>query len=91
MNPKDILIDNRQNNQDNDPAKLRQQHQQAQLRISIENIVDEIRKEKDPYIIHRLEQKLRHLAVSLTDEDKKVLSVDELIQNIRDSKRYKKI
>jgi hypothetical protein len=91
INSKDILAYNKQNTQDNDPVKLRQQHQQNQLRITIENTVDEIRREKDTYIIHRLEQRLRHLASGLSDQDKKVFSVDELIQNIRDSKKYKKI
>jgi hypothetical protein len=91
INVRDILSSNKQNNQDNDPVKIRQQQQQSQLRLTIENTVDQIRMEKDPYVIHRLEQKLRHLAVNLTDADKKVLSVDELIQNIRDSKKYKKI
>jgi hypothetical protein len=91
INTRDILASNKQHSKENNPAVLRKQQYQMELRTKIENLVDEIKRERNEFINHRLEAKLKHLASLLTNEDKTVLSVDELIESIRESKRYKKI
>lgn len=87
INPREILVENRQNQETNNPMARYEQAQQNYLRSQIEGIVEEMKKERDEYVALRLEAKLRSLATQLTEEDRKTLSVDELLVNIKEYRR----
>lgn len=57
--------------------------EQAYLRSEVDRVVNALSQEKDQFIAARLEHKLKFLESQLCDEDKKILSADELIQDIR--------
>lgn len=88
INPRDILADNKVNQELNSPTVRYEQAEQQMLRSSIELLVEDIKKERDDYVIHRLEGKLRALAGQLNEKDKQILSVDELLLNLRE---YRKV
>lgn len=87
INPREILVENRQNQETNNPIARYEQAQQSYFRSQIEAIVEEMKKERDEYVALRLEAKLRSLATQLTEEDRKTLSVDELLMNIKEYRR----
>jgi hypothetical protein len=88
ISPKDVLCDNI-TNQTSAGTTLDQYDtmQQQQLRASIETIVEQIRQERDDYVIQILEGRLKVLARQLTEQDRQVLSVDSLIDRLREQRR----
>jgi hypothetical protein len=84
INSRDILSENIINIQNNKPLDVFERNEQQYLRTQIENLIEEIKSEKDEYIASNLENKLRMLANRLNDSDKAILSVDELINNLKD-------
>lgn len=87
INARDILIENRKSQETSNPVSRYDQMQQQHLRQQIEVIVEDMKKERDEYVVSRLESKLRSLASQLTEEDRKTLSVDELLVNLREYRR----
>lgn len=84
INSRDILSENLVNIQNNKPLDVFDRNEQQYLRSQIENLIEEIKSERDEYIASNLENKLRMLANRLNDSDKAILSVDELINNLKD-------
>jgi hypothetical protein len=87
INSRDILLENSRSQKTENPVSRYDQLNQIRVRSQIESIVEEIKKERDDYVVMRLEAKLRSLATELTDEDRKTLSVDELMVNLREHRR----
>jgi uncharacterized protein (UPF0371 family) len=85
-----VLIDNKVNQEINNPVVLYNSARQNHYRNLIEVLVDELKRERDTFIVQRLEQKIRSISMDLTDEDRKILSVDDLLLKLRDdrSKRH---
>jgi hypothetical protein len=90
INSKMVLIDNKVNQEINNPVVLYNSARQNHYRNLIEVLVDELKRERDTFIVQRLEQKIRSISMDLTDEDRKILSVDDLLLKLRDdrSKRH---
>jgi hypothetical protein len=84
INSRDILSENIVNIQNNKPLDVFERNEQQYLRSQIENLIEEIKLERDEYIASNLENKLRMLANRLNDSDKAILAVDELINNLKD-------
>lgn len=87
INSRDVLIDNKANQVINSPQAKYEQNNQAKLRDHIEFLVEDLRKERDPYVASSLEGKLRFLASELSEEDRRVLSVDDLLISLREQRR----
>jgi hypothetical protein len=65
--------------------------EQNYIRQEIVAIEEELSKTNDDFIILKLEQKLRSLNRSIVLEEGEVFSVDELINNVRESKRANRV
>lgn len=87
INNKDILSKNLLHAKDNNPETRMKNHQEQMLRSQVEDLVNRLQEEKDEFVAFKIESKLRLLADQLNDSDKKILSLDELITKIKDSKR----
>lgn len=87
INSREILIDNRVNKEDNNPIAVYERREQDYLRQQVEALVQQLVGEHDEYASMILERKLRLAASKLNETDKETLSMDELIANIKDSKR----
>jgi hypothetical protein len=87
INSRDIMISNKKVQEDNSPLALYKAREDKILRQKIETLVEDIKNEKDPYVIQLLETKLMNLASLLNQEDQQTLSVDDLIKNLRESRR----
>lgn len=87
INSREILIDNRVNKEDNNPLAVYERREQDYLRQQVEALVQQLVGEHDEYASMILERKLRLAASKLNETDKETLSMDELIANIKDSKR----
>lgn len=87
INSREILMDNRVNKEINDPMAVYERREQDYLRREVESLVEQLVNEHDEYASMILERKLRLTANKLNETDKETLSMDELIGNIKDSKR----
>lgn len=88
---KEVLIENKKVQDINDPTLLYNQQYQSRIRSDIEVIVEDLRQERDPYIALRLESKLKSLSYELTEEDRQILSVDDLLNKIRDERNKQSV
>lgn len=61
--------------------------EQQEIRNKIEDLYEELSNEKDDNIIQKLEQKLKTLNRELVLEDGEKISIDELINSVRDKRR----
>jgi hypothetical protein len=84
INSRDILSENTITIQNNKPIDVYDRNEQQYLRSQIENLIEEVKSERDEYVANNLENKLRMLANRLNDNDKAILSVDELINNLKE-------
>lgn len=87
INSREVLIDNKASQVINSPQAKYEQSYQERIRNNIEFIVEDLRKERDPYVASSLEGKLRFLASELTEEDRRVLSVDDLLISLREHRK----
>lgn len=87
ISSKDILIDNKTSLEINNPAQQYENNQQNFLRRSIESLIKELETEKNEYVGYKIENKLRVLAGQLSEDDRRTLSLDDLVNSIKDSKR----
>lgn len=95
INSREILMENRNMQEANTPMAQYETYIQEGLRTEIETLVNELHGVKDEYLAARMEHKLKSLASQLNERDRQVLSMDELLTNLREhrklntpSKRY---
>ena len=87
INPAEILRRN--------PNVLKQQQEKGaferymnqRTKNEIENIVRSLENETDEYVSRRLEYDLERAMAKLTEEDREVLAMDDLIQKLRDKRK----
>lgn len=84
---KDILSNNVLHAKENNPETRRINYQQQAIRTQVEELVNELQAERDEFIAYKLENKLRAIALNLNEDDKKILSLDDLIGQIKESKK----
>lgn len=87
INSKDILTDNAEHMKDNNPNAVYHRALQLRLKNDIEDLVEDIRTQKDDMVIGRLEARLIHLNSKLTASDQAILSVDNLIHKLREERK----
>lgn len=83
----EVLSVNSVSQQENTAENLYEQHVQLKVKLEINQIVQELAKERDQYIASRLENKLLRLESMLSDKDKAILSADDLISRLRDERQ----
>lgn len=86
ISSRDVLCDN--NNSKNNKLDEYDRYEQELLRNQIEALVEEMQSERDQYIASVLETKLRNLSNKLGDNDKEILSVDRLIEQLRERRKH---
>lgn len=86
INSKNILSYNTKHIEQNSPEVLYKRRQQEQLKSQINNLVEQIKVEKDDFIIIKLESNLKRLVSNLSQEDRNILSIDELINKLREDR-----
>lgn len=89
INSRDILSENKQHRENNNPQSAYQQQMVNTLKTKIEALVDRIKRERDEYLCKRLEMELRHLFTQVPESQKQFFSVDELIRNLQEERRIK--
>lgn len=83
-----ILCDNISSKKDNNPQLLYNKRQQDIAKQQIETLVEEIKKEKDDFIIIKLESQLKRLADTLSNDEKAKMSIDDLINSLREQRTF---
>jgi hypothetical protein len=81
-----ILSENKEHIDVNDPKKLLLNKQQLLYKTEIEKCVNELRVSNNEWVVYKLESRLRQLADKLNDEDKKSLSLDQLINQLKETR-----
>lgn len=87
INSRDVLVSNSVQEQETSPEKLYERAMQELLRAEAQSIIDKLVGERDPHIAQRYEHKLRFLESRMSDEDKIILSADDLIEQIRNERQ----
>lgn len=72
-------------------ADLEQQAEQEQVRAKIDQVIEDLTNETDQNVAFLLERELRQLDRMLVLQQGDVFSVDELIRNVQESKRAKRL
>lgn len=87
INSREILINAIAKQEYETPVEHYNDLEQRYLRGQIEALVEQIRNERDDYIVQKLEMKLRSLAPKLIVEENEHFSMDSLIRDLRDQRR----
>lgn len=87
INPREILVNNQAHGVENDPVSRYQAMEQVYIRGQIDQLTEEIKKEKDDFVADRLETKLRGLIGRLVNQQGSSNSTDELIANLREFRK----
>lgn len=83
---RDVLIENKIVQTINNPQTRYEQARQQVIRETITKLVEELKGERDQYVAIHLESKIKHLSQDLTDEDQRILSVDDLLNKLREAR-----
>lgn len=87
IDSRDVLSVNDAVAEDNTPDKQYERYVQQKLRQQVDELVRELEAEKDQYIIIRLEARLKQLESMMTEKDRAVLAVDDLIMKLREDRK----
>lgn len=87
INHKDLLSENTVNQTENKPVDVYDRQYNDYVRQQIEILVEDIRRERDPYIVINLENKLKLMYNKLCEQDRQMFAVDELINSLRENRR----
>lgn len=91
INSSEILSECNTLKEENTPDKLYERYEQSRIRNTIDQLVDEIVRERDPIAQSKLERKLIFTASMLKLESDERFSIDEIIKNIKEHKRLNNI
>ncbi len=86
IDTQNILKYNDTHKETNDPKVLFVDREQAILREEIEELVEKLQTSRDGYMVIKLENRLRFLADKLNDKDKAILSVDSLMDKLKEDR-----
>lgn len=83
INSRDVLADNEIKEEEETVDKQYNRMLQQRLRDQATLLIERLQDERDPFIVSRLENRLKHVESQMSDEDKLILSADDLIAQIR--------
>lgn len=87
ISTRDILIDNRVNQEVNSPTNVYDRAMQDHIRAGIDAISESIKNERDDFIVAKLEATLKHLVSQLAVEERLKVSTDALINDLKEQRR----
>lgn len=83
IDPRTVLSHNRRTDNKQDAQSKYDEYVQEHTRQIVDDIVRELAEENDPRIVAKLEQRLLHYETSLSETDRDILAVDDLINRLR--------
>lgn len=90
INPKDILSTNAMSKQlELTVEDIWKKREQEAVRAEIEKIIADLKKERDDFIIRRLENRLKLLASRVVLDANEVFSIDTLLENIQEERKFR--
>lgn len=89
IDPKMVMA-RQSNEQDEDPQVTYQRQQQIAIREKMQELSEQITQSRDDYIVMKLEHDLRVLATKVIYEEGEIVSVDELIRQAKEKRRFKR-
>lgn len=89
IDPK-MVMSRQANEQDEDPMITHQRQQQLAIRQKMQELSDLITSSKDDYVVMRLEHDMRVLGTKIIYEEGEIVSVDELIRQAKEKRRFKR-
>jgi hypothetical protein len=87
IDPKDVLANNKSLDEELTEDSLYDKYLQDRIKQEIDDLVRELEEEKDPLIALRLEHKLRHNESMLSENERDILAVDDLIMKLRQQRK----
>lgn len=81
-----ILSENKHYLQNLKDVSRFQQHVNLEARAAVERLTKELKETKDPYLAIKIEQELELALTKLSDQDRKVISADDLINRLREER-----
>lgn len=84
INSREILSENIKNREVNNPVDIYNSLEQDRIKQRIEQLAEQLKNERDSFIAYRLETELRNQAEKLDTTDRNRLSVDDLINSLRE-------
>lgn len=91
ISSKDVLSATSVKKEVQTPSQQYFQEEQRVLRMEIERLIEEIKKERDDFIVQKLEMKLVQLSQRLVLQSNEKFSVDALMQELKDQRRLNRI
>lgn len=89
INPK-LVMSQINGTQDEDPYIKMQRNEQIAIRSRMQELTDEIATTRDDYIVMRYEHELKLLSQKVVYEEGEIVSVDELIRQAKERRRFKR-
>ena len=88
INARDVLSDNSSRKKEVGTAEDQYEaREQKTLRDTVEQLTDTLKKERDPYISMRIEQRLRAAVTGLKVSEEEKLTINELIRQLKEQKQ----
>lgn len=91
INSREVLMDIKAEREINTPVDYYENIQQQEYKEEIEYLLQRLDEEQDEFIILKYEKRLYFLNNKLSDNDRTVLAIDDVINQIRDRKRLNKL
>lgn len=82
-----VLCENKEHAKENNPQAVYDRQRQERIRNEVERLVNELKRERDPYAAQRLETMVRNISLELSAEDRNILSVDDLLTRLREERK----
>lgn len=86
INVREVLSENKTMKEQNAPDVLYERAVQQGVKTEIETLVEKLKHERDNFLISRLESRLKFLASQLSEDNRKIFAVDELLTKINEER-----
>lgn len=90
INSREILVNNAEHQKDNSPTAIYGRMEQQLLRNEIAKLLEQIKSERDDYLVSRYETKVFHLNNRLSSEDQRNLSIDDVVRRLKEERINRK-
>lgn len=87
INPRDVLSENKEIIKETTPMALYERERIQKIRNKINYLIDQLKMESDEYVAYRYEQDLKFTVSLLDEKDRQLLSIDELILNLKEHRK----
>ena len=86
IDPSKIMSENPSYREQLKVVSAYEQNRQSQARLDVERITEQLKTEREEYLARRLEYDLERAISLLTDQDRQIVSADDLINRLREER-----